>query len=55
MSNAGRVLVKKKVLKEIETINNVDVYGTYNDLYLSAKEREEQLLQQPRLQSIFSL
>ena len=30
--------------KEIDTINNSDIYGTYKDLYLSQKEREEQLL-----------
>ena len=41
--------MKKKVLmlgsKEIDTINNADVYDTYKDLYLSEKEREEKLLQ----------
>ena len=41
--------MKKKVLmlgsKEIDTINNSDVYDTYKDLYLSEKEREENLLQ----------
>ena len=31
--------------KEIETINNSDIYDTYNDLYLSKKDREERLLQ----------
>ena len=31
--------------KEIETINNSDIYDTYKDLYLSKKEREEKLLQ----------
>ena len=39
----------KKVLmldsKEIDTINNSDIYDTYKDLYLSEKEREERLLQ----------
>ena len=39
----------KKVLllgsKEIDTINNSDIYDTYKDLYLSKKEREEKLLQ----------
>ena len=39
--NVGRVLVKKKVLmlgsKEIDTINNADVFGTHKDLYLSEK------------------
>ena len=42
MNNVARALVKKKVLilgsKEIDTINNLDVYDTYNDdLYLSEK------------------
>ena len=45
----GRALVKKKVLmlssKDIDTINNSDVYDTYRDLYLREKEREEKLLQ----------
>ena len=40
---------KKKVLllgsKDIDTINNSDIYDTYKDLYLSEKEREEKLLQ----------
>ena len=40
---------KKKVLmlgsKEIDTINNSDIYDTYNDLYLSEKEREKKLLE----------
>ena len=31
--------------KDIDTINNSDVYDTYNDLYLSEKEHEEKLLQ----------
>ena len=31
--------------KEIDTINNADIYDTYKDLYLSEKEREEKLLQ----------
>ena len=48
-NNVGRALVKKKVLmlgsKEIDTINNSDIYGTYKDLYLSEKEHEERLLQ----------
>ena len=47
--NVGWALVKKKVLmlgsKDIETINNSDIYGMYKDLYLSEKEREEKLLQ----------
>ena len=41
--------MKKKELmlgsKEIETMNNSDIYDTYKDLYLSKKEREEKLLQ----------
>ena len=45
----GRALVKKKVLmlgsKEIDTINNSDIYCTFKDLDLSEKEREEKLLQ----------
>ena len=31
--------------KEIDTINNSEIYGTYKDFYLSEKEREEKLLQ----------
>ena len=31
--------------KEIDTINNSDIYDTYKDLYPSEKEREEKLLQ----------
>ena len=31
--------------KEIDTINNLDIYDTYKDLYLSKKEREERLIQ----------
>ena len=31
--------------KEIETINNSDIYDTYRDLYLSTKEHGEKLLQ----------
>ena len=49
VNNIGRALVKKKVLilgsKDIDTINNSDIYHTYKDLYLSEKEREEKLLQ----------
>ena len=30
---------------DIDTINNSDIYDTYEDLYLSEKEREERLLQ----------
>ena len=31
--------------KDIDTINNSDVYDKYKDLYLSKKEPEEKLLQ----------
>ena len=31
--------------KDIDAINNSDIYDTYKDLYLSKKEREEKLLQ----------
>ena len=41
--------MKKKVLmlgsKDVDTINNLDIYDRYKDLYLSQKEREEKLLQ----------
>ena len=39
--------------KEIDTINNSDIYGTYKDLYLSEKEHEERLLQ--GIQSVMGL
>ena len=49
VNNASRALVKKKVLmlgsKEIDTVNQSYIYGTYKDFYLSKKEREEKLLQ----------
>ena len=49
VNNVGRALVKRKVLmlgsKEIDTINDSDIYDTYKDLYLSKKERKEKLLQ----------
>ena len=49
MNNVGRALMKKKVFmlgsKDIDTINNSDVYDTYKGLYLGEKEREEKLLQ----------
>ena len=49
VNNFGRALVKKKALmlgsKEIDTINNSDIYDTYKKLYLREKEREEKLLQ----------
>ena len=48
VNNVGRALVKKKVLmfdsKDINAINNSDIYDRYKDLYLSEKEREEKLL-----------
>ena len=31
--------------KDIDTINNSDIYDTYKDLYLSKKKLEEKLLQ----------
>ena len=33
------------VQKDIDMINNSDIYDTYKNLYLSEKEREEKLLQ----------
>ena len=49
VNHVGRALVKKKVLmlgsKDIDTINNEDIYDTYKDLYLRKKEREEKLPQ----------
>ena len=47
MNNLGRVLANKKVLepKETDIINNTDIYQTYNDIYLSEKESEEELFQ----------
>ena len=39
------------VSKEIDTINNSDIYDTYKDLYLSKKEREKKLLQGIQLAS----
>ena len=49
VNNVGRALMKKKVLmlvsKEIDAINNTDIYDTYKDLYLSKKECEKKLLQ----------
>ena len=53
VDNVSRALVKKKVLmlgsKDIDMINNSDVYDTYKDLYLSKKEREGKLLQSIQL------
>ena len=31
--------------RDVDTINNSNIYDTYKDLYLSKKEREEKLLQ----------
>ena len=49
MNNVGRALVKKKALmfgsKDIDMIDDADIYDTYKDIYLSEKEREEKLLQ----------
>ena len=49
VNNIGKALVKKKLLmlgsKDIDKINNSDIYDTYNDFHLSEKEREEKLLQ----------
>ena len=48
VNNVGRTLVKKVLRlgsKEIDVINNVCIYDTYKDLYLSEKECEERLLQ----------
>ena len=49
VNNVGRALVKKKVLmlgsKDNDTIKNSDIYDTYEDLYLSEKEREENGIQ----------
>ena len=49
VSNVARALVKTNVLmlgsKDIDAINNSDIYDTCRDLYLRVKEREEKLLQ----------
>ena len=49
VNNVGRALVKKMMRKlgskNIDTIDNSDLYDTYNDLYLSKKEHEERLPQ----------
>ena len=45
MNNVEEALVKKKMLmlgaKDIDTINNSDIYDTYKDLYLREKERDK--------------
>ena len=49
VNNLGRTLVKKKVLifgsRQSDAISNTYIYDTYNDRYLSEKEREEKQLQ----------
>ena len=49
VNNVGKALVKKKLLrlgsKEVDVINNSDIYDALQDFYLSEKEREERLLQ----------
>ena len=49
INNVGTALVDKKRLilglKEVDTINNSDIYDIYKDLYLSGNEHEEKLLQ----------
>ena len=47
--NVGRNLVAKKTLtlgsKELEVIENCDIFDTYKDLYLTKKQRENMQLQ----------
>ena len=49
VNNVPRELAKEQMpmlhSKDIDTINNADVYNTFKDLYLSEKESEEKLLQ----------
>ena len=49
VNNVSRALVKKNVImlasKDIHKINNSDIYDMYKELYLSEKEREENLVQ----------
>ena len=49
VNNVPRELEKEQMpmlhSKDIDTINDADVYNTYKDLYLSEKESEEKLLQ----------
>ena len=49
VQNVGREIITKKVLnlgsKEIESINNSNIFDTYKDLYLSKKDREDRILQ----------
>ena len=53
VNNVGRTLVKIMLLmlgsKDIDKINNSDIYDRYKDLYLSEREREEKLLQDIQL------
>ena len=42
-NNVNRVLILSS--NEIETINNSDIYDTYNDPYFSEKESEEKRFQ----------
>ena len=53
VNNVRRELAKEQMpmlrSKDIDTINNADVYNTYKDLYLSEKESEEKLLQDIQL------
>ena len=47
VNNVGQALAKKKVpmlcSKDIDMINNLDIYDTYKDLYLNKKECEKLL------------
>ena len=49
VNNVGRNLVAKKTLtlgsKELEVIENCDIFETYKDLYLTKKQRENMHLQ----------
>ena len=48
VNNVSRRLVEKKLIigsKNIDTINNSDIYDMYKELCLSEKERDERLLQ----------
>ena len=53
MNYVSRALVKKKVLmldsKDIDMINNSDIYDTYKNLFLSKEEPKEKLLQGTQL------
>ena len=46
-NNVGKALVKKMLMlgsREINKINNSNIYDTYKDIYLSEKKGEEKLL-----------